>query len=99
MLEYLRRRTAPPTDLLGIISYVRSRWRMKLAVRGAVTVLLIGVVIFFAAASGLQWARFSGPSIIAARVLLALALAGAVAWFLVRPLRRKVSDEQVALYL
>ena len=85
--------------LLGIIRYVRGRWRMKLAVRGAVRVLAIAVVLFFAAAYGMQWARFSGPSIIAARVLLAAALAVSVVWLIVKPLRRRVSDEQVALYL
>jgi hypothetical protein len=99
MLEYLRHRSTPPTDLLGIIAYVRGRWRMKLAVRGAVTVLFIAVAVFFAAASGLQWARFSGASVIAARVLLGVVLATSIFWFLVRPLRRRVSDEQVALYL
>lgn len=99
MLEYLRHRSTPPTDLLGIIAYVRGRWRMKLAVRGAVTILFIALAVFFVAASGLQWARFSVPSIIAARVLLGLALAASGFWFLVRPMRRKVTDEQVALYL
>ena len=59
----LRRRSARPTDLLGIIGYVRSRWRTKLAVRGAVTVVFICTASFFAAAYGLQWARFTGPSL------------------------------------
>ncbi|MEQ1574863.1 MAG: DUF4175 family protein, partial [Vicinamibacterales bacterium] len=95
----LGRHSTPPTDLLGIVSYVRGRWRTKLAVRGAVTILLICAAVFFAAAFGLQWARFSAPSIIAARVLLALVAAGSAFWFLVRPLRRKVTDDQVALYL
>ena len=35
---------ALPTDLLGIIAEVRSRWRMKLALRGVVRVLAIAVV-------------------------------------------------------
>ena len=47
MIEYLRRHSTPPSDLLGIIGYVRGRWRMKLAVRGAVRVLAIAVVAGF----------------------------------------------------
>ena len=39
MLEYLRRRSTPPTDLVGIIAHVRTRWRLKLALRGALYVL------------------------------------------------------------
>ena len=37
MLANLRRGSPPPTDLFGIIAHVRSRWRMKLALRGAVS--------------------------------------------------------------
>ncbi|MEQ1760982.1 MAG: DUF4175 family protein, partial [Vicinamibacterales bacterium] len=99
MFESSDRAVPSSSDLLAIIGQVRRRWRMKLAVRGAVVVLLTGAVVFFAAAYGLQWARFSGTSIIAARVFLALALAASAGWFLVRPLRRRVTDEQVALYL
>jgi uncharacterized protein DUF4175 len=99
MLEYLRRQTAPPTTLLEIIAAVRSRWRLKLALRGALAVAVIGFVLFLLTAYGLQWARFSSASIIGARVLMLGGAVGLVVWFLVRPLRRRVSDEQVALYL
>jgi hypothetical protein len=99
MLEYLRRQSATPTTLLEIIASIRSRWRMKLALRGALAIAVIGFALFLLIAYGLQWARFSDASIIAARVLMLAAAAGLVVWFLVRPLRRRVSDEQVALYL
>ena len=95
----LQRRSTRPTDLLGIIGYVRSRWRTKLAVRGAVTVVCLCTASFFAAAYGLQFARFTGPSIIAARLLLGLVAVASAWWFFVRPLRRQVTDDQVALYL
>src|ERR687888_411072 len=36
MLDFLRSASTPPTDLLGIIRYVRARWRARLAVKGAV---------------------------------------------------------------
>ena len=57
------------------------------------------MALFFVAAYALEWARFSPSSIIAARVLLSLAVLGSVYYFLIRPLRRRVTDEQVALYL
>jgi uncharacterized protein DUF4175 len=99
MLEYLRRQSAPPTTLLEIIAAVRSRWRLKLALRGALAIAVIGFALFLLTAYGLQWARFSGASIVLARVLMIAGAVGLVAWFLVKPLRRRVTDEQVAMYL
>ena len=98
MLEYLRRASVP-TDLIGIIAEVRRRWRLKLALRGVAHVLAILLVFFLVAAALMQWDRFSPVSIVLARVSLALTVLGAVYWFLVRPLRQRVTDEQVALYL
>ena len=86
-------------ELLGIIRTVRRRWRMKLAIRGALTVLGIGLLVFLASASALEAARFTPEAIRAARIVLALAVAGLVAVFFVRPLLRRVTDDQVALYL
>ena len=97
--EYLRRRSTPPTNLTEIISEIRSRWRMKLILRGAVRVVGVALALLLVAAYGLEWARFSATSIIAARVLMAVTLVGSVFFFLVRPLRRQVTDDQVALYL
>ncbi|MBI4263670.1 MAG: hypothetical protein HY657_04800, partial [Acidobacteria bacterium] len=97
--EYLRRRSTPPTSLNEIIGEVRSRWRMKLVLRGAVRVVGVALVLLLVAAYGMEWARFTATSIIAARVLMAVALVASVFYFLVRPLRRQVTDDQVALYL
>ena len=99
MLDYLRRRSTPPDDLLGIIAHVRTRWRLKLALRGALYVLATVFVLFLVAAYGMETVKFTSTSIIASRVLLGVALLASIFWFLVRPLRRQVSDEQVALYL
>ncbi|HJR60146.1 MAG TPA: DUF4175 family protein, partial [Vicinamibacterales bacterium] len=87
------------TDLRDIIQQVRRRWRKKLAIRGALAVLGIGFLVFLASASALEAARFSPGAILTARVGLAAAIAVLVAFFFVRPLMRRVSDEQVALYL
>src|SRR3954471_1672857 len=88
-----------PRTLLDIIQQARARWRMKLALRGAVRVAAIAVVLLLVAAYGMDWARFTPASIIAARIGLGLALLAAIYALLVRPLQRKVTDEQVALYL
>ena len=99
MLDDLRRRSTPPQDLFGIIAHVRNRWRMKLALRGAVVLLAVAFGLFVVAAFGLETVRFTSTSIIVARVALVVGFIAAVLWFVVRPLRRKVTDEQVALYL
>ena len=84
MLENLRRRSSSPTSLLDIIAQVRTRWRMKLALRGALSVAGIAFGLFLLAAYGMEWARFSGASIIAARVAMLVVLAASAYWFLVR---------------
>jgi hypothetical protein len=99
MLDFLRHASTPPKDLLGIIRYVRARWRAKLAVKGAVRVFVTSVAVFFVLAYAMQWARFTPVSILAARLLLASAVVTAAYFFLVKPLRRRVTDDQVALYL
>ena len=78
MLDYLRKRSTPPADLLEIIAEVRSRWRAKLVLRGAVRVTAIALALFLLAAYGMEWAKFSAVSIIASRVLIAVALAASV---------------------
>ncbi len=97
--DYLRRRTTVPSDLNQVINEVRSRWRLKLALRGVARSVGVAVVLFVVAAYGMEWVRFTAYSIIAARILMASAIIVAIFYFLVRPLRRRVTDEQVALYL
>jgi hypothetical protein len=98
MFENLRRRSSSST-LLEIVAEVRRRWRVKLLMRGAVSVAGIVFVLLLLAAYGLEWARFSPLAVVMGRVVMAVALVASVAWFIVRPLRRRVTDEQVALYL
>ncbi|MCC7179865.1 MAG: hypothetical protein IT177_15910, partial [Acidobacteria bacterium] len=86
-------------ELVEVIRQVRKRWRTKLAIRGAVGFLVAGLLAMFAIAAALDYFRFSPASIFWFRIVAGLVLAGAAAWFFARPLLRKVSDEQVALYL
>ena len=99
MAENQQYGSAVPSDLTGIIQFVRARWRRKLAVRGTLRVIATAVALFFALAYGMQWLRFSAASIVGARLLLVAALGAAIYWFLIKPLRRQVTDDQVALYL
>jgi hypothetical protein len=99
LFDSLRRHSDPPTDLVGIIRQARRRWRLKLAVRGLAVVAGLGLALFLVAAYVLEWARFTPASIMTLRVVSALGLAAAAAYFLVLPLLRRVTDEQVAMYL
>ena len=86
-------------QLLDVVRQVRRRWRIKLALRGAVGFLLAGVVAIVAMAYTLEALKFTATAIVAFRIVTAVVLVAAGAWFFARPLSRKVTDEQVALYL
>ncbi len=86
-------------QLLEVVRQVRRRWRIKLALRGAVGFLLAGVLAMIAIAYALEALKFTPAAILSFRIVTGLVLVAAGAWFFARPLARKVSDEQVALYL
>ena len=86
-------------QLLEVVRQVRRRWRIKLALRGAVGFLLAGVVAMIAIAYALEALKFTPTAILSFRIVTGLVLVAAGAWFFARPLSRKVTDEQVALYL
>ncbi len=94
-----RNESPAESDLIGIIRQVQRRWRMKLALRGAATVAALMVVVFLAAAFGLESSRFAPGAILTFRVVLPIALLVLLGLFFVRPLMRRVTEEQVALYL
>src|ERR1700745_978558 len=93
MLDFLKRASTPPTDLVGIIHYVRARWRARLAIKGAVPLFVVSVAVFSALAWWMQWTRFTPASILTSRILLAAALLSAAYYFLITPLRRRVTDD------
>ena len=86
-------------ELIDVIHRVRNRWRLKLALRGAVVVLTGTLLALMSSAAGLEALKFSAASIVAFRVLALLVFGGLVFYGFVRPMRRRVSDSQVAMYL
>ena len=103
MLEHTvgaQRRSTPPSNLTEIIRDVTSRWRMKLALRGAVRSVGVAVAAVLRGrvrlgVGAVQPRRRSSPPGCCWRPRFS----ASVYYFLVRPLRRRVTDEQVALYL
>src|SRR5204862_5034087 len=87
------------TELVDVIRRVRNRWRGRLALRGAVVVIAGTVLALLLSASGLEQFHFSVPAIIAFRIVTVAVFVGLLAYGLVWPLRRRVTDSQVAMYL
>src|SRR2546428_3321470 len=86
-------------ELVSVIREVRTRYRRRLAARGALIVLGGTMLALLISASGLETLRFSAASIIAFRLIVFAVFALLGAYAFVRPLLRQVSDSQVALYL
>jgi len=86
-------------DVAQIVRRVRRRWRLRLALRGLTAVVGIGGSAFFISAMALEWLRFTPEAVVALRIATWSATTLAAGWFLVRPLLRRVTDRQAALYL
>jgi hypothetical protein len=89
----------PRTELVDVIRRVRNRWRGRLALRGAVIIVAGTVLALLLSASGLESFRFSAPAIITFRIVTVAVFVGLLCYGLVWPLRRRVTDAQVAMYL
>ena len=91
--------TGSRDEVLRVIRHVRNRWRLRVALRGFSVLIAAALGTFLASSYGLELFRFSPGSIVTFRVVTYLVLIAAGWWLFVRPLLRRVSDEQVALYL
>ena len=80
--DYLRQGSSTSSDITRIVTDVRKRWRLKLALRGVARIVGVAVALFVVAAYGMEWARFSPAAIITARILLASAVAASIVMFL-----------------
>ena len=86
-------------EIVDVIRRARTRWRTRQLLRGGIIVVGGGLVALGLASWGLRALKFSPASIIGFRVALFALLAVLVARWFVRPLRRRVTDMQVALYI
>ncbi|HEX6938560.1 MAG TPA: hypothetical protein VF158_04050 [Longimicrobiales bacterium] len=86
-------------ELRRIIRQARRRWRIRTFLRGAAIVAPIALAAVLLASLGLERLAFAPGWIAAFRVLTYLALAAAVARFLVAPQLRRADDARIALYL
>ena len=82
------------TELVDVIRRVRNRWRLRLALRGAVIVVAGTLLALLLSASSLEALRFSPAAIIAFRLIAFLVFGGLAYIGLVRPLRRRVTDSR-----
>jgi hypothetical protein len=86
-------------ELLRIIRDIRGRWRLKVVLRSVTVLVGAAILALLAVSYGLERFRFSPASIVVARVVTYAVLVALGWFFFVRPLGRRVSDQQVALYL
>ena len=93
-----------PTDavhaeLQRVVRLVRTRYRLRVALRGAVLLAAGTLAVLIAAAMVLEQLRFDATAVTVVRVLVYVAVAALGVWLLAVPLARPISDERVALYI
>lgn len=86
-------------DLQQVIERLRLRWRLRLLLDGLFWALLLAVGLILVESWLLAEWHFAVPAVWLLRGLTVFAFVGLLMWFCLRPLRRRVSDAQVALYL
>ncbi len=85
--------------VLRVLTSVRRRWRLRIALRGSAVVLAACTAAFLVSAYGVNALRFSPGALLTFRLLTWLVVGVVTIRYLIRPLRRRVGDDQVALYL
>jgi hypothetical protein len=98
MAEALDGRSARQ-EVVDVIRKVRRRWRSKLLVRGAIVVVGGAFLALVLASWALAAYKFSPWSVTTFRIALFAVVGALVAWWVFKPLRRQVTDLQVALYI
>ncbi|GIW51221.1 MAG: hypothetical protein KatS3mg081_0576 [Gemmatimonadales bacterium] len=82
-----------------VIRRVYRRWLARMILRGLGVAGVVAVLSALAGAWIVELARFSDAAIMATRVAATLLVLAAAYWFLARPLARRPSHTQIALYL
>ncbi|MDZ4259616.1 MAG: DUF4175 family protein [Gemmatimonadales bacterium] len=78
---------------------VRSRWRRRVVLEGAVVALAVVLTVVAAVLIVLAVRGVRPGSVEIARIVVWVSIAAATAWWVVRPGLRKVDDARLALYL
>ncbi|HSM16240.1 MAG TPA: DUF4175 family protein [Gemmatimonadales bacterium] len=86
-------------ELLQVVRTVRTRWRLRVFLRGAAILALATVGMMLLATYGIDRFRFDDTAVLVFRVLLYAVIGGVAIWYVIKPQLRDVSDERVALYL
>ena len=85
--------------LRRILRRVRSRWRMRRVFGGVAITVTAALAAIALTTWGLEAARFSETAVLAFRIGAWSIVAVLTALLVLRPLVKRVSDEQIALYL
>lgn len=97
-----RRSTVEATarsEVRATLNTVRWRWRLRVALRGLAVVVLAGAATLFLAAWAMDQLRFEPWAVNALRIAAYAMVVGLLVFRVLRPLRRALSDERVALYV
>ena len=86
-------------ELVQIVHEVRRRWRMKLAMRGLAALVLTLLAALLISAFAVGELNFAPVAILGARIVLAILFLGLFGALVLTPLWKRVTDQQVALYL
>jgi hypothetical protein len=86
------------TEILRLVRTVRRRWRLAVLLKGLAVALGLTVGVLFLSSLTLEWLRFSAQAVLWLRVVTWGTLLVSVGTFVILPLRKDVTDQQVALY-
>lgn len=86
-------------SLSRVIDRLRQRWRLRLLLHGLFLTLALMTALFVISAVLLNYWHFAGPVVWLLRFVMLVTLVGLLLQFCARPLRRRVDDANVALYL
>ena len=89
----------PRPALSQVIERLRQRWRLRLVINGLCLTLVIMIVLFAVCAGLLNYWHFASPAVWSLRLVMLISLVGLLLKCCLEPLRRRVSDARVALYL
>ncbi|MEQ9398861.1 MAG: DUF4175 family protein [Longimicrobiales bacterium] len=85
--------------ILDVVRRVRRRWRLRVVLHGLAWTGGLTLAVLLLSAMALERLRFAPEAVVWLRWLTWGTAGASALWFLVRPLARRPSDEQVALYL